>query len=559
MTPINILRPERLSLAAIVILTAISTLSEAGFLVLVTRLGLSLGGESDAIPLVGGAELHIDSALMLAAGCVLVRFASSLVSSWLTSRALARSAVRMRKELVVAWLDTSWAHKVTLARGRVQQLLSNYTQTAATVVTALARGVVATVSLAALLILAFVTEPALTVLAVLVIGTLGLAMVPLRRTIRKHTVAASEAQLHYAAVVYETETVALEIQVHGVHDAAAKRVVDAASRAAHTLRSSHFLQAAVSPSYQSIAYLSLVVLLVIGRQAGVQDVATLGAVLLLLLRSLSYGQSLQVARAQYVGARVYLDSLADELQGFHESTAATGSEDGSPTVEIVSDGLTFSYDDDGPALRGINFTFEPGETVGIVGPSGSGKSTLVELLLGLRDSNGALRLGELELDSVNRAWWSHQVALVPQDNELLTGTVADNVRFFRPEITDEQIVQACRAAALDAEIDSMPHGYDTHLGERGSRLSGGQRQRLCIARALAGSPSILVLDEPTSALDERSEAAVLRSLDALAGVTTVIVTHRPAALDICDRVLELDAGQIASIDTRERSSTGLNR
>ena len=303
------------------------------------------------------------------------------------------------------------------------------------------------------------------------------------------------------------------------------------------------------------------VLLVLGLRSGVDDVATIGAVLLLLLRSLSYGQSLQVARAQFVGAKVYLDQLADREREFLDAieAPATARRPDDARAGLVSDGLTFHYDDHRAALQDVTFALEPGEIVGLVGPSGAGKSTLVELLLGLRPSTGRLRLGALELDAVDRTWWATHVAYVPQHQELLTGTVAENIRFLRAGISDDDVRAALVAAALWDDVAALPDGVDTHLGERGGRLSGGQRQRLCIARALAGRPSILVLDEPTSALDTDNEAAVLGGLAALSNTTVILVTHRPAALDICDRVMTLDAGRVIDLSDRTNPSKTLQR
>ncbi len=561
MTPRSVLRPERRSLAVIVALTLLATLAEAGFLLLVTRLGLALGSDVGSIALLENRTMTTGAALGAAAALALVRLGGGLGASWLASRSLARSAVRMRTTLTHAWLDSAWDHKNSLARGRVLQLLSSYTQTAANVVTAATRGLVAVAALAALLTTALVVQPLLTLVATGVVAVLGLGMVPLRRIVRRHTAAAAAAQLSYATTVQETESLAMEIQVLGVRDAAAARVVDRAVDAASTLRGSQFAQTAVSPAYQFIAAVSLVVLLFLGQRSGVDDVATLGAVLLLLLRSLSYAQSLQVARAQFVGSKVYLDDLDGHLQAFETAAGSTDHEMqiGASDGELVSDGLTFRYDEHRNALHDVSFMLHPGEIVGLVGPSGSGKSTLVELLLGLRPSAGRIRLGQLALDSVDRAWWANHVAFVPQDQELLTGTVAENVRFLRPDITDADVRDACSAAALLDEVDQLPNGVDTHLGERGSRLSGGQRQRLCIARALASRPSILVLDEPTSALDHASEAAVLDAIRGLPDTTVVIVTHRPAALDICDRVMTLDAGRVIDLSNRKNVENSVQR
>jgi len=153
-------------------------------------------------------------------------------------------------------------------------------------------------------------------------------------------------------------------------------------------------------------------------------------------------------------------------------------------------------------------------------------------------------LDGVAIDEADPTWWRQQVALVPQHSNLLTGTVAENVRFLRPEISDVEIEKACRQAAIHDEIMEMG-GYDTSVGERGGELSGGQQQRLCIARALAGRPQLLVLDEATSALDAVSERRILVALGQLdSDVIIIAVTHRPAVLDICDHVLHLDEGKV---------------
>jgi ABC-type multidrug transport system fused ATPase/permease subunit len=151
---------------------------------------------------------------------------------------------------------------------------------------------------------------------------------------------------------------------------------------------------------------------------------------------------------------------------------------------------------------------------------------------------------------IDRAWWSRHVAFVAQDASLFTGTVAENIRFFREGIADSTLEDAARQANILADIERLPQGFETHLGERGSQLSGGQRQRLSIARALAGGPELLVLDEPTSALDARSEALIRDAIARLKGkATVVIIAHRLSTLNMCDRIMVVEDGQVTGFDT----------
>lgn len=543
----SIIRRERTPLAGIVALTLLATVAEAGFLVLVTRVGLALSEGRDTVGIVSDQTLSTSTALSIALAAVALRFVATTGSAALTSRELARLALDLRSRLIFAFLGSSWPHKQSLAPGRVLQIISSYTQTAATTLTAMTRLTTAAISMCGLLAFAFVVQPNVTLLVIGLVGLLALAMVPLRRRVGRVTAAAADAQLVFAATVAEMEDLSLEIEINGVRTEAGATTTMAAGDAADTLRRSHFAQATISPAYQLVAYGTILGLLAIGSTTGVDDIGTLGAVMLLLLRSLSYGQSVQVARAQLVSSTVYLDAIEDELRALHRSSSDDRTlVPESPDV-IVSDGLTFSYDGDGDALSDITFSITPGEIIGVVGPSGSGKSTLTELLLGLRPSHGRLTVGGVPVDRTDRMWWARHVALVPQHSRLISGSAADNVRFLRPEISDADIEAACRAAGIHDDIAALGRGYDTHVGERGSALSGGQRQRLCIARALAGQPRLLVLDEPTSALDEDAEQTVLATLARLRVRTTiVIVTHRPAALDICDRVLRLRDGHVAS-------------
>jgi ATP-binding cassette subfamily B protein len=198
------------------------------------------------------------------------------------------------------------------------------------------------------------------------------------------------------------------------------------------------------------------------------------------------------------------------------------------------------------ALNGASFRVARGETVALVGPSGAGKSTVFNLILRFYDAQaGEVLVDGLRVRDVDPGELRSRVALVPQDVALFDDTVLENVRYGRSDAGDEDVRRATSAAHADAFVSSLPHGYNTRLGERGVTLSGGQRQRLALARAVLRDAPILLLDEATSALDAESEAAVQQALERITeGRTTLIIAHRLATVQRADRILVLDEGRI---------------
>ncbi len=551
-----LIRTERPSLVGTVATTAIATLCEAGFLVLVTRAAIALANTSREVILVDGRSVDMLEAVAIAMGLISVRFIASVTASAFSARSVARSTIRLRSEFVRTYLESAWDLKNDLTPGRIQQLLSNYARTAANVVSATSRGLTALISLLSLFAVAVAIQPVITILGSALVAVLGLAMLPLRRRVQGAAAEAANEQVRFGTRVHELESMALEIEVYGVGEAAAERIRHDAKNAAEAHRRSQFLQLLVPPSYQLIAYFAMLALLTVGATSSFEDVGTIGAVLVLLLRCLGYGQAFQVARTQYAHADVFATMLADEIERFRSATPDLGTLAGSAGGGVEAHGLRYSYGQESTsttssarkafqAIDEIDFRIPNGSTCAVIGPSGSGKSTLTQILTGLRPSDGALIVDGVRVDDADPEWWSRHIALVPQESQLLSGSVADNVRFLRPSISDDDVERACRLAGIHDEIVAMG-GYDTSVGEQGGALSGGQRQRLCIARALAGSPKLLVLDEPTSALDAESERKVLASLHALDDDTTVIaITHRPALLDISDQVIALEDGKVA--------------
>jgi subfamily B ATP-binding cassette protein MsbA len=211
-------------------------------------------------------------------------------------------------------------------------------------------------------------------------------------------------------------------------------------------------------------------------------------------------------------------------------------------------------DDDGDwVLRDVDLALAPGEVVALVGPSGAGKSTLASLLPRFFDpQRGTVRLGGVDLREADPRAVRGHVGLVPQETQLFSGSVADNVRYGRPDASDAELRAAADAAHASAFVEALPSGWDTRVGERGLRLSGGQRQRIAIARALLKDPAVLVLDEATSSLDSESEALIQDALDVLMhGRTSLVIAHRLSTVVGADRIVVMDRGRIVQVGRHE--------
>ena len=220
---------------------------------------------------------------------------------------------------------------------------------------------------------------------------------------------------------------------------------------------------------------------------------------------------------------------------------------------ITFEHVSFTYDDRQPVLHDICLDIAPGEIVALVGPSGAGKSTLFNLIPRFYDvTAGAVRIDGHDVRCVTQASLRAQMAIVPQETLLFSGSIRENILYGRLDATERELIAAAQAANAHDFIVALPDGYDTLVGERGVRLSGGQRQRVAIARAILKDPRILLLDEATSSLDNESEHLVQEALERLMqGRTTVIIAHRLSTIRIAHRIAVLEGGQIVELGTHD--------
>ena len=222
---------------------------------------------------------------------------------------------------------------------------------------------------------------------------------------------------------------------------------------------------------------------------------------------------------------------------------------GGSSVHLTNVGFNYPSRPLQAALRDVSLTVRPGETVALVGPSGAGKSTVLQLLLRFYDAqHGTVAIDGVPVRELALATLRQRVGIVPQDSVVFSTSALENVRYGRPDASDDEVIAAAKAAFAHDFIGALPEGYATFLGERGVRLSGGQRQRIAIARAVLKNPPLLLLDEATSALDAESERMVQAALEsAMRGRTTLVIAHRLATVQRADRIVVLDHGRI--VDT----------
>ncbi|MEM9633831.1 MAG: ABC transporter ATP-binding protein/permease [Pseudomonadota bacterium] len=215
--------------------------------------------------------------------------------------------------------------------------------------------------------------------------------------------------------------------------------------------------------------------------------------------------------------------------------------------DIAFKNVRFHYDPDRPILKGIDFEIPAGKTIAIVGPSGAGKSTISRLLFRFYDvTGGSVEIDGQDVRDVTQESVRHAIGMVPQDTVLFNDTIAYNIRYGRPEATDEEVVEAARMAQIHDFIERLPQGYASEVGERGLKLSGGEKQRVAIARTILKSPPILILDEATSALDTHTEREIQSALDEVSqNRTTLVIAHRLSTVVNADQIIVLEAGRIA--------------
>jgi ABC-type multidrug transport system fused ATPase/permease subunit len=556
---------ERLSLligdrrGLIAVLAGCSILSgftEAATLALVAQLAARVVGgahKGTHNPVLSLVNLHasVGTQILIAFGFCALRLLLQIPLSLLPARISADVMARLRQELFDAFSRASWTVQSRGSEGNLQEIMTNQVAQAVNGVAGPTGLIASTLQFAVLMISALY----LNVVAAIAVGAMTVVLFGLLRPMRlrggRYAQALSRAQVSYASSIAENNRLAEETQVFGAGDAQRARIGQSVAQARHWFFRSQVLARLVSNVYQSLIYVLLVGGIAVLYVIGGSHTGSLTGVVLLLLRAGMSGQVIQGNYQTLVQAIPFIERAQQTLASFRDSAEHDG---GQPLARIETVGfeaVSFAYRPEAPVLSEIDFSVRAGEAIGIVGPSGAGKSTLVQLLLRLRPPvAGRYLINGSPVEEFSREDWWRRVSYVPQEPRLLHASVAENIRFFR-ELSDERVERAARLARIHDDIVSWPGGYEAIVGPRADAVSGGQQQRICLARALAAEPDVLVLDEPTSALDPQSEALISESLKTIRNeLTLFIVAHRMSTLEMCDRVMVIVDGRLAGFDTK---------
>lgn len=525
-------------------------LSVAQALTLVPIALLVRNAFDDAIPSGNSGQLVAIGAAIL--GLYLLSLALGLGGRYVVLRVTKPAVARVRSELIehVVWLPSSYYDSTD--SGRLHSLIVQDTERLDTMAKYLLAVVIPSVGTAAILLASLVAiQPVL--LAVLLVAVpllFGLSRL-LRRTLHERVRAWQEAADGFSASALATLRSASLIKVRTAEERAIEEGVAASAELALAGQRVAWVQQALSLIQVALGGVAGVIVLIGGGLAVLHGSMSIGDLI-------AFMAVLALARGQLNWVSAALPDILNGLAAIERIDEVLAQDEAEPYAQgrpievrgaLAWEDVTFGYaEGEPPVLEQVSLTVEPGETLAILGPTGAGKTTLVALLLGLyRPWSGTIRVDGAALDEIDVRQLRRQAGALLQEGTAMRGTVAANIAFGRPEIPRAEVERAARLAVASDFIAGLPNGYETEIGDAGVRLSAGQRQRIALARALLGSPPLLMLDEPTSHLDPDTADLVL---DNLIGIeprpTLLLVTHDPLVAQRADRLVEVRGGRIAT-------------
>jgi subfamily B ATP-binding cassette protein MsbA len=499
---------------------------------------------------VGGLDLLVLAML----GLALVLAAAGFVQTWtlgvIGERIVARLRAQLFERLVSLELDFYVRRRVGELISRlssdVTQVRTMLTQTLTSLLSSL-------LSLVGSVVILFVLSPTLLVIVLALAPALIVVALIFSRPLRRLSTRVQDAIAASTTTAEEALGGIRVVKSFGREDWEQHRYASELRDVVATATRLITYRGAFGALMTFLGFGALILILwITGRQV-IEGTLSLGALTSFLLYGVAIGASLGTIAGLYGQFQEGAGSVARVFELIDERPTITDPPDLPPIGPIAGRisfrGVTFGYDPARSVVRDIDLDIAPGEVIGLVGPSGSGKTTLCNLVPRLWDvTAGEVLVDDRDVRSVGVRSLRRSVAVVPQEAALFGGTVRENIRYGRLEASEDELLAAARAANAHDFIAALPDGYDTLIGDRGTRLSGGQRQRVAIARAILKDAPILILDEATSSLDSASERLVQEALERLmAGRTTIVVAHRLSTVRGADRIAVLDDGWLLEL------------
>jgi ABC-type multidrug transport system fused ATPase/permease subunit len=481
------------------------------------------------------------------------------------ARIVSRFEEGMRRTLLERTLRVQWQHLMRQKVGHLESILIYDVERGSSILNTLANTIILLTTFSAYTLVAITISLPITLGTLLLGGIIFIGMKPIFYQIRQRQMEAAAIQKEVNHHVAEHMTAAKSIKSMALEQPITQRAFSLFARLrASRIRSAFFRQSSLA-IIEPIGFIVIATLFMVSYRTPGFSLISFAVIMYLVQKLFSFISSISGQIQNINEAYPYLKTIMNwRRRSRDQAEEDVGTENFALTRSLDLQNVSFAYNEHRSVLNNISLGIPAGQLVGLIGPSGVGKTTLVDLLLRLLEpTSGQILADGVPIKNISLSKWRNHIGYVPQEAVLINASIRENIRFYS-DATDEDIAEAARQANIHETIASLPDGYETSVGERGTSLSGGQRQRIILARALARKPSLLILDEATSAIDGESEQLIQQAIAGLRGkVTVIVITHRLSTANYLDRIIALDNGSVLEDGTPskllENSTSYLSR